>query len=71
MRTWMVPWLLPAGMIGAVVLVSLNSLLGGVAALVWGLVVLPAIALKLMRRSPEGLARLRDLEANYWRMRRR
>jgi hypothetical protein len=71
MRTWMVPWLVPAGMVGAVVLVALNSLIGGILAVVWGLVVLPAVALAIMRRSPEGLARLRDLETNYWRVRRR
>ena len=71
MRTWVLPWLLPAGMIGAVAMAALNSPLGDVLALVWGLAVLPAVALTIMRRSPEGLARLRDLEANYWRFRRR
>ena len=71
MRTWVLPWLLPAGMIGAVALAALNSLLGDVLALVWGLAVLPTVALMIMHRSPEGLARLRDLETNYWRLRRR
>ena len=53
--------MLPAGMIGAVAMAALNSPLGDVLALVWGLAVLPAVALTIMRRSPEGLARLRDL----------
>jgi hypothetical protein len=67
MRTW-VPWLLPIGMVGAIaMLAAINSPLGDVVAVVWTLGVL-RVAVMIMRSSPEGRARLQELETNYWRV---
>jgi hypothetical protein len=38
---WMVPWLLPLGVLGTVALISLSNLLGYVLVLVWGWVLFP------------------------------
>jgi hypothetical protein len=71
MRTWLVPWLLPIGMVGAIALLAaLDSPLGDGLAVVWTLGVIRA-AVMIMRRSPEGAARLQELETDYWRLRRR
>jgi len=68
MRTW-VPWLQPIGMVGAIaILAALDSPLGDVAAVLWTLGVLRA-AVMIMRTSPEGSARLQELETDYWRLR--
>jgi hypothetical protein len=71
MRTWVVPWLLPIGMIGAIALLAaIDSPVGDALGVAWTLGIFRA-AVVIMRRSPEGKARLQELETNYWRVGRR
>ena len=71
MRTWMSVWLFPLVVIGALVLLVLNSPVADLLALLWAFVLVPHIAATIVRRSPGGADRIRDLETNYWRTDRR
>ena len=68
MRTWMLPWFFPVGLIGALVLLTRGTFVLDLLAVAWSLVLVPGIAISILRRSPEGPERLQDLETNYWRI---
>ena len=71
MRTWVIPWLVPVGMIGVISLLAMiNSPIGDALGVLWLLGVM-RVALLIMRSSPEGRARLQELETDYWRSSRR
>ena len=67
MRTWAPYWLTTAGLLGTLVALALNSVLGGLLALLWGSVVVPFAAGAMVRRSPGGPEQFRELETQYWR----
>jgi hypothetical protein len=43
-RAWMLPWLLPVGLLGTVVLISLPGVLGFLLVGLWGWLVFPYLA---------------------------
>lgn len=49
--TWMLPWLFPVGLLGAVALISLSNVFGYLSAVVWGWLVFPSVALCIRSRS--------------------
>jgi len=68
----MLPWLLPAALLGTVVLISLPGALAYLLAGIWGWLVVPYAALYIHARSRTDGERLNgggsgDGEANYWR----
>jgi hypothetical protein len=64
MKAWMLPWLLPVGMLGAVVFVAVFGRYAGLAAAAVGAV----LVLVLCRvHTPAG----EDADIHYWRLRRR
>ena len=67
MRTWLSLGLLPVGLVAALVLLALNSLVGDLLALAWAFVLLPHGARLMIRRSAHGSDLLGDMETNYWR----
>ena len=72
--TCMLPWLLPAGLLGIVALISLSSALAYVLAGIWGWLVFPYAAAYVRANSrPDGGGNngtgFRDGEADYWRTR--
>jgi hypothetical protein len=68
MRTWTIPWLVPIGMIGAVALLAaVNSPIGDALGVMWTVGIV-RVAILIMRRSPEGRARLQEIETSYWRV---
>jgi hypothetical protein len=67
--TWLLPWLLPAGLLGAVLLLSLSSALGYLLAGIWGWLVFPYAARFIharARANPNGNGSC-DGESDYWR----
>lgn len=68
--TWMLPWLLPVGLLGAVGLISLSNVFGYLLAAVWGWLVFPSVALYVRSRSHthQGTSN-GDADADYWRTR--
>ena len=66
MKSWMLPWLLPVGMLGTIVFVSIFN---GYSALV----ALPVawVALPLVWRARFPSKDDPDADVNYWRLRRR
>ncbi len=67
MRTWMPVWLFPVGVVGALVLLTLNSPISDLLALLWAFVLILHGAALVLRRSPGGAEHFRDLETDYWR----
>jgi hypothetical protein len=70
--TWMLPWLLPAGLLGTVALASLSTPFAYLLTAVWGWLVFPSVASYLHAHSRAGGGRhsgndFPDGEANYWR----
>ncbi len=70
--TWMLPWLLPAGLLGTVALISLSGALAYLLAGVWGWLVFPYLAAYIRAHSradgrPNNGHGFRDGEAHYWR----
>lgn len=66
MKSWMGPWLLPVGMLGAVVFVSISDGYSALIALAVALVALPVL---WRIRFPGGDDP--DADVNYWRIGRR
>ncbi|HUA06274.1 MAG TPA: hypothetical protein VMB27_20370 [Solirubrobacteraceae bacterium] len=66
MKSWMLPWLLPVGMLGAVVFVSIFDNYSALAALV-----LLGVALPVFWRVRFPARDDPDADVNYWRIRRR
>src|ERR1700733_8925306 len=70
--TWMLPWLLPAGLLGTVVLISLFGALTYLLAGIWAGLVFPHVVAYIRAHSRAGGGGdngngLRDGEADYWR----
>lgn len=65
MKLWMLPWLLPVGMLGAVVFVSIFGQYSALAALP------AAAALPFLWRARFPARDDPDADVNYWRLRRR
>ena len=67
--TWMLPWLLPAGLLGTVALISLSDAFGYLLAVIWGWLVFPYVAayIRAHSRADGGVMNGRDGEADYWR----
>jgi hypothetical protein len=73
MRTWMAVWLLPVGMLGGVVLISLGGVTGYLLAALWGIVLFPHGAAFIRRhtrgaREASGGNGFPDEETDYWRI---
>lgn len=73
MCRWMLPWLLPAGLLGAVALISLPGLLAYVLVGIWGWLVFPYVAAYIRAHSEadgggngNGFG---DGDPDYWRTR--
>jgi hypothetical protein len=66
MKSWMIPWLLPVGMLGAVVFVSIFDSYSALVALPVAWVALP-IAWRIRFGSGEDP----DADVHYWRIHRR
>ena len=71
--TWMLPWLFPVGLLGAVALISLSNMFGYLHAR-WGWLMFPSVALYVRSRSHAGQGTsnrnaFRDAHADYWRTR--
>ncbi|MFZ0378093.1 MAG: hypothetical protein WCD11_19620 [Solirubrobacteraceae bacterium] len=69
--TWMLPWLLPVGLLGTVVLISLPGALGFLLVGLWGWLVFPYLAacIRAHARADGGNGFGGD-EADYWRTKR-
>jgi hypothetical protein len=74
MCTWILPWLLPAGLLGTVALISLPSPFGYLLVGIWGWLVFPYVAAYIRAHSRDGDGGVRhnsngfrDNEADYWR----
>jgi len=70
--TWLLPWLLPAGLLGTVVLISLPGAFGILLAGIWGWLVFPYAAVYIRAHARVGPGRdewngFPDGEADYWR----
>ena len=70
--TWMLPWLLPAGLLGTVALISLSGVWAYLLVGIWGWLVFPYVALSIRAHSrADGGGNngngFRDGEADYWR----
>jgi hypothetical protein len=70
--TWLVPWLLPAGLLGTVVLICLPGVCAFLLAGIWGWLVFPYAAAYVHAHSRAhgcGIDRdgFRDGETDYWR----
>jgi hypothetical protein len=68
----MVPWLLPAGLLGTVVLISLSGALAYVLVGIWGWIVFPYVAAYIRAHSrsdggPNNANVFGDGEMDYWR----
>jgi hypothetical protein len=68
----MLPWLLPVGLLGAVVLISVSSAFGFLLAGIWGWVVFPYFALYVHAHARADANQndsngFRHGEADYWR----
>ncbi|MGO9900338.1 MAG: hypothetical protein ACLP0J_11720 [Solirubrobacteraceae bacterium] len=68
----MLPWLLPAGLLGTVALISLSGAFAYLLAGIWGWLVFPYVAAYIRghsRADARGNSRngVRDGEADYWR----
>ncbi len=66
------PWLLPAGLLGTVVLISLSSPVGLILVGIWGFLVFPYVAAYIYSHSRADGGRDNengspDGEADYWR----
>jgi hypothetical protein len=73
--TWMLPWLLPLGLLGTVVLISLPGVLGFLLVGLWGWIVFPYLAAYIRSRARvDGSDSYGDGfgggEMDYWRTRR-
>jgi len=64
MKSWMLPWLLPVGMLGAVVFVSIFDAYSGIAAVVLAGVVLPLVLRAHFRSDRDDP----DADVHYWRL---
>jgi hypothetical protein len=62
MKTWMLPWLFPFGLVGAIVFVVVTSPYEALAAPVVGLVLVPVLWRQRFGRAGE--------DTNYWRIKR-
>jgi hypothetical protein len=63
-------WLFPVGVLVALVILSINSLVGDLAALAWGFVVVPHGAVRLLRHRRTAAEAGEDpleLQSAYWR----
>jgi Mn2+/Fe2+ NRAMP family transporter len=72
MCEWMRPWLLPAGLLGTVVLISLPSPFALILVGIWGWLVFPYVAAYIHSHSHADGGRYNengstDGEADYWR----
>jgi hypothetical protein len=67
--TWVLPWLLPVGLLGVVGLLSLSGTLGYVLAGIWGWLAFPYLAAYIRSRSSRGHSGFRADESDYWRTR--
>ena len=70
--TWMLPWLLPAGLLGTVALISLSGVLAYLLVGIWGWLVFPYVAAYIRAHSrADGSGTngngVREGEADYWR----
>jgi hypothetical protein len=70
--TWMLPWLLPAGLLGTVALISLSGALAYLLAGIWGWLVFSYLAAYIRTHSRADWPgnngnSSRDGEADYWR----
>ncbi len=70
--TWMLPWLLPAGLLATVALISLAGVWAYLLVGIWGWLVFPYVAVYIRAHSrADGGGNdgngLRDGEADYWR----
>lgn len=70
----MLPWLLPVGLLGAVLLISMSNVFGFLLAVVWGWLVFPFVALYIRSRSHtrQGTSdrnAFSEADAHYWRTR--
>lgn len=67
----MLPWLLPAGVLGTVVLISLSGVFAYVLVAIWGWVVFPSVAAYVHAHSRADESHEHgtgpDGEADYWR----
>lgn len=69
---WVLPWLLPVGVLGTVALISLSNVLGYGLAIVWGFVLFPYGAAYIRSRARTSGARkdgsrFADDDMDYWR----
>ena len=73
--TWLVPWLLPAGLLGTVVLICLPGAFAFLLAGIWGWLVFPYVAAYVHAHSRADARRMDrggfgDGETDYWRTKR-
>ncbi len=69
---WTLPWLLPAGLLGTIALISLSGAIAYLLAGIWGWIVFPYVAVYLRAHSwADGGANngnsFTDCGADYWR----
>jgi hypothetical protein len=72
MRSWILAWLFPVGLLGTVALLSLSNTFGWVLAMAWGLLVLPCIVAYVcshprIHRGGSTASGFADTDTNYWR----
>jgi hypothetical protein len=72
MPSWLSLWLFPLGLLGAVVLLSLNSVIGSVLSIAWGFVLVPHVGNYLLHHSHgrahgSGGSGFSDVSTHYWR----
>jgi hypothetical protein len=67
--TCLLPWLLPVGLLGAVVLISVSGVFGFILAGIWGWLAFPYLAMFISARARAGGNgdAFRDGETDYWR----
>lgn len=67
----MLPWLLPVGLLGTVVLISLPGVVGLLLVGLWGWFVFPYLAAYIRTHArPDGDNGFGEGEADYWRIKR-
>jgi hypothetical protein len=62
-------WIFPLGLLGTVVLVSINPVAGGLLALAWGFVLVPHVGkyIHTHSRGDDDTGGADDIDTHYWR----